>query len=70
MKKYNFYIINQVDSKNKIYFSALEDKSSFDEAVEFAEKMMAEKGTPHFITTYKGIELLLKEAEQRIREQG
>lgn len=70
MKKYNFYIINQVDNKNRIYSSVLKDTSSFDEAVEFAEKMMAEKGTPHFITTYKGLELLLKQAEQRMSEQG
>ena len=35
-----------------------------DEAIEFAEKMMSEKGTPHFVTTYRGLDLLFKQISQ------
>jgi hypothetical protein len=64
MKKV-FYIINQVDKKgNQKIYDGDTSYRTLDEAIEFAEKMMSEKGTPHFVTTYRGLDLLFKQISQ------
>lgn len=51
------YVIELVNGKSRIYqnlFTTPED------ALAFAESGMKVNGTPHFVTTYEGINLLLK----------